>query len=328
VVTTGAVELSFEGEGDGKFPETMTGSRLAALTASLTLLLLLAAIGSANLRASAAGDPLTAVGGPMVVAVGDIACVPGGTVTTTTCRDADTATLARSYSPAWVFALGDLQYEAGRLRDFRNAYDKTWGQFRAITKPIPGNHEYQTPGATGYFSYFSNQTSAPGYYAFSLGNWRVYALNSNCANISCSREAAWLDADMTANPANCTALLMHAPLYSSSLGTAGTPSVRPFWRIARAHGADLVLAGHAHNYERFRTMDAYGNATPTGLASFVSGAGGRSLTRTPRTRVAGSVVFDNRRAGVLALKLGSVRYGWQYQTIDGGVIDSGIQNCT
>lgn len=306
----------------------MTGYRLSGLTASLTLLILLATVGGANPRASAASDPLTAVGGALVVAAGDIACAPGGTVTNTTCRDAETATLASSYNPTSVFALGDLQYEAGRLTDFRLAYDKTWGQFRAITKPIPGNHEYQTPGAAGYYSYFQNETSAPGYYAFSLGNWRIYALNSNCANISCSREAAWLDADMTANPRNCTALMMHAPLYSSSLGTAGTPSVRPFWRIARAHGGDLVLAGHAHNYERFRKMDAYGNATSTGLTSFVSGAGGRSLTPTPAKRVAGSVVFDNHRAGVLALKLGAVRYGWQYQTIDGRVVDSGIQNCT
>jgi hypothetical protein len=305
----------------------MTRSRLSAVTALLALLVVLATIGSANLQASAAADPLTAVGGPLVVADGDIACPPGGTVTTTTCRDAATASLARSYSPRWVFALGDLQYETGRLEDFRNVYHKTWGQFLSITKPIPGNHEYETPGAAGYYGYFQNQTTAPGYYAFTLGNWRVYALNSNCANVSCSREAAWLDADMTANPHNCTAVLMHEPLYSSTLGTAGTPYVRPFWRIARAHRAELVLAGHAHNYERFRKMDAYGNATSTGLASFVAGAGGRSLTRTPSTRVPGSVVFDNHRAGVLALKLGAVRYGWQYKTIDGRVVDSGIENC-
>src|SRR5438045_3502401 len=113
------------------FPTTMTGYRLSALTASLTLLILLATFGGANLRASAADDPLTAVGGPLVVADGDIACAPGGTVTTTTCRDADTATLASSYNPTSVFALGDLQYEAGRLMAFRNAYDRTWGQFLA-----------------------------------------------------------------------------------------------------------------------------------------------------------------------------------------------------
>jgi acid phosphatase type 7 len=309
----------------------MVGPRLSLVTASWALLSALAVVGTASSAPSFAADPLTSVGGPLVVAAGDIACPPGATVTTTRCRDAATARLAGSFSPAWAFVLGDLQYDTGRLEDFRNAYHKTWGQFLAITKPIPGNHEYETAGAAGYFGYFGQstvQTTPPGYYAFSLGNWRIYALNSNCASVDCGREAAWLDADMTANPRDCTALLMHEPLYSSTLGARGTPYVRPFWRIARAHGAELVLAGHAHNYERFRKLDAYGNATPTGLMSFIAGAGGHSLTRTPSSRSAGSVVFDNHRAGVLALKLGMVRYGWRYQTIDGQVIDSGIQSCT
>jgi acid phosphatase type 7 len=298
----------------------------AVATAAASVLL--ATWGSLGTQpASAAGDPLTSVGGPLVVADGDIACAPGSTVTTTTCRDVATASLAGSYRPRWVFSLGDQQYETGRLTDFQNGYHKTWGRFRPITKPVPGNHEYETSGAAGYYGYFSNQTRPPGYYAFNLGNWRIYALNSNCANVGCAREAAWLNDDMTANPHACTALMMHHPLYSSTLGRTGSPAVRPFWRIARAHGAELVLAGHSHNYERFRKLDAYGNPTPSGLTSFVAGAGGKSLHGAP-SRVAGSVVFDSHRAGVLALKLGAVRYGWQYKTIDGRVIDSGIRNCT
>jgi hypothetical protein len=271
-------------------------------------------------------NPLTDVGGSLVVSVGDIVCRPGGTVTLTTCRDEATAYQAKSYRPRYALVLGDNQYESGTAGEFRDGYDKTWGALKSITKPIPGNHEYNTAGASGYYSYFQNQTRAPGYYAFNVNNWRVYALNSNCTKIDCAAEAAWLDRDMTMNPRKCSLLMMHHPLYSSGLEHGDSPQGQRFWRVGLAHGADLVLAGHDHDYERFQRMNADGGPAAKGILSFVVGTGGKNLYHTAGLR-AGSMVYDAHRAGVLALKLGAVRYGWQFKTIDGRVIDKGIRYC-
>ena len=53
-----------------------------------------------------------------------------------------------------MFTVGDNAYKEGTLYQFRNCYDPTWGRFKARTKPSVGNHEYRTPGASGYFDYF------------------------------------------------------------------------------------------------------------------------------------------------------------------------------
>lgn len=276
--------------------------------------------------AATTANPLTEVGGSLVVTVGDIACPPGSPVTATTCHDAETARLAKTYDPRYALILGDEQYQSGTAAEFRGGYDGTWGALKPITKPIPGNHEYGTTGASGYYSYFQAQTRAPGYYAFNVDNWRVYALNSNCTKISCTSETDWLDRDMTRHPRKCSLIMLHHPLYSSGLEHGDSPEGRPFWRVALAHRAELALAGHDHDYERFQKMNAYGTATDGGMTSFVVGTGGKSLYHSRGIR-AGSQVYDAHTAGVMALKLGAARYGWEYRTIDGRVIDSGIRSC-
>jgi len=175
---------------------------------------------------------LTKVDGPLVVAVGDIACAPGSRITRKTCRQAATARQARGYQPQLALVLGDNQYESGRLRAYRRTYHRTWGRLKSITKPVPGNHEYLTNGAAGYFRYFRDQQPGrPGYYVVKLGRWRVYALNSNCSEIDCTREARWLDRKMERHPRECTAIVMHHPRYSS--GEHGdNAEVRRFWRVA------------------------------------------------------------------------------------------------
>lgn len=261
-----------------------------------------------------------------MVTVGDIACAPDGEVTATTCRQADTAKLAAAFGPQYVLTLGDQQYDDGDLSDFEGSYSRTWGRFQSITKPVPGNHEYHSSDASGYFDYFGSQTTSPGYYAFDVGRWRIYALNSNCSDIDCDQEAAWLDRDMAAHPQTCTAIAMHHPRYSSDSQHGDSTEVQRFWEIAIEHRADLALAGHAHDYERFRAMDADGNVTAAGVVSFVVGTGGKSLYDSDGPRE-GSVLFYNHRAGVLALKLGDDRYGWAFKDVDGKVVDSGIARC-
>lgn len=277
---------------------------------------------------AAAAPAWSSVGGPRVVAVGDIACSPDGQVTTTTCRQRATARQARGYSPKRVLGLGDMQYDSGSLSEFSGSYDKSWGgDLKSITKPVPGNHEYRTSGASGYYRYFRNQQpGAPGYYAFNVGSWRIYALNSNCSIIDCAQEDAWLERDMAANPRACSALTMHHPLYSSGYEHGDSAEGQRFWRTALKHDADVVLAGHDHDYERFQPMDADGQVTDAGMTSFVVGTGGKSLYPTRGLRD-GSVVFDNHRAGVMAMHLGTGAFGWHYQTIDGKTIDEGTADC-
>ncbi len=306
----------------------MDRSRKSLLgTVSAAVVLLAAGIGgSSDTSAATDGSPRAAVRGPRVVLAGDIACAPGGRVSAVTCRQAATARLAASLRPRYVVTLGDEQYENGRLAAFRRVYARTWGRFNSINKPVPGNHDYHVNGAAGYFAYFARQTRAPGYYAWDANGWRIYALNSNCSKLDCAAEAAWLDRDMTAHPRACSALTMHHPRYSSDSQHGDSPEVGRFWAVALRHHADLALAGHAHDYERFRAMDASGNITGRGMVSFVVGTGGKSLYTRHRARK-GSVRFANRRAGVLALRLGRRGYAWTFKTIDRRTIDSGVRSC-
>ncbi len=275
---------------------------------------------------STAGSTFGAMRGVRVVAAGDIVCAPGEDVTSTTCRDADTAKLAEQFGPRYVLPLGDLQYDDGRLADFTAAYAKTWGKLAAISRPVPGNHDYHESGASGYLAYFKRQTGGRNYYAIDIGSWRYYALDSNCDETDCDAEAAWLDKDMAANPRTCTVIAMHHPRYSSSSEHGDQPEVRPLWEAAIRHHADLALAGHDHDYERFKAMDADGHVTPTGLVSFVVGTGGKSLYDEGQPDE-GSVLFYNDRAGVLDLKLGPKGFGWQFRNVDGKTIDEGVQAC-
>jgi hypothetical protein len=114
-------------------------------------------------------------GPPVVVAAGDIAdCA--------TEDDEATARLVEGIDGATVLTLGDNAYPEGPAEDFAECYEPSWGQFKARTMPSPGNHEYETPGASGYFDYFGKAAGDPGegYYSYELGSWHIVALNSNC----------------------------------------------------------------------------------------------------------------------------------------------------
>jgi hypothetical protein len=258
-----------------------------------------------------------------VVAVGDIACATDQRVSATRCRHHDTARLARAYRPSYVFALGDLQYRAATLQEFRSSYRRSWGKLKRVTRPVPGNHEYKSRGATGYYAYFRRQRS-PGYYAFDVGSWRIYALNSNCSHIDCQAQVRWLRQDLGANPRSCSAIMMHHPRYSS--GEGERPGMRRFWRVAHRYGVDLALAGHDHHYERFTRMDEDHRRARDGIDSFVVGTGGKDLIPLTRKR-RGSVARVDSAFGVLALRLGAGGYAFGFTTTRGRIVDSGVRSC-
>src|ERR1700680_3370021 len=109
----------------------------------------------------------------VIAAAGDIACDPAGAIDRTLgailgwCRMADTERLIEDRHADAVLALGDEQYQNATTDGFAHGYDLTWGKLKAITYPTPGNHEYYTPGAAGYFAYFGARAgdAATGYYS-------------------------------------------------------------------------------------------------------------------------------------------------------------------
>jgi hypothetical protein len=263
-----------------------------------------------------------------VVAVGDIACPPGAAVTRRTCRQAKTARAAAALSPDQVIALGDEQYQKGRYRGFTHSYATSWGKLLPITWPVVGNHEYETSGARGYFRYFAGQQPGPpGWYVRELNGWRLYFLNSNCSEVDCNAERAWLTAEMGKDPAQgCSLIAMHHPRFSSGGEHGSSRAMKPFWQIAYEHGADVALAGHDHDQERFVPMTPGGVADPDhGIQQFVSGGGGRSLY--PKgTTVAGSAYFRSA-FGVLELTLSHNAYSWRFLSPKLRVRDSGSAAC-
>ena len=260
-----------------------------------------------------------------VVAAGDIACPASWPTTRKQCRQAATARVARALNPAQVIALGDLQYQKGRYRAFKRSYHKSWGKLRSITWPIPGNHEYETTGARGYFRYFRfRQPGPPGWYRRSLNGWELYFLNSNCNKVDCASQRAWLDSEMASHPSTCSLVAFHHPRYSSG-EHGGKRGMRRFWAIADKYGADLALSGHDHDYERFAPMDALGQADPNGIRQFVSGGGGKNLY-PKATSAPGSEVF-RKRFGVLELNLTPTGYSWRFVSPNLRVRDSGSALC-
>lgn len=214
---------------------------------------------------------------------------------------------------AAVLVLGDIVYQRATEREFRECYHPTWGRFKDRTWPAPGNHEYYTRGAAGYFGYFGN-AAGRGYYRLQLGAWTVFSLDSNLSGTAQEAQLAWLARELAAGTARCTLAYWHHPLYSS--GWHGSfRNMQAAWRMLHAAGAELVLSGHDHTYERFAPQDADGNRDARGLRQFVVGTGGAYLTPFAWP-LPHSEMRDNSRNGVLKLVLRETAYEWQFMEPD------------
>src|SRR5215210_3944314 len=205
--------------------------------------------------AQAATEPLTLVG------AGDIAeCSQD--------NHAEATAALLEGIPGTVLSLGDNAYPDGTRTQYANCYDNYrlsdgsifdanrtswWGQYKARTMPVVGNHEYHSSKvAQPYFDYFSatngfkpppapvpNTTANPGltpgkgYYSYDRGSWHFVVLNSNCSEVggcgTSSPQTQWLKADLAAHSTSCTAAAFHHPLFFS--GGADTVAVRPFWKV-------------------------------------------------------------------------------------------------
>jgi hypothetical protein len=289
---------------------------------------------------------------PTIVAGGDIACTAGKAVTATSCQQQATSDLALSLHPDAVLPLGDDQYELGSLSDFQTVYGPTWGRMNAIAHPVPGNHEYgyigssiEPTGGAGYFTYFGDISHPlqPGctslctsWYSWNIGSWHMIALDSQCGVVGgCNpgnKQYQWLLNDLNANAANpdtsrCVLAYWHIPLYSSSQDHQ--PDMQSIYSLLYSKGADVVLTGHAHFYERFGPQDGGGNAAAAnGIPQFIVGSGGRNFFSIRDTPSANSVSRIANTFGVLQMTLSSGSYSWNFVPANtGGLTDSGSATC-
>ncbi len=279
---------------------------------------------------------------PVLAAAGDIACPPGTAPTAIHCQQAATASQIRAAAPDAVAALGDTQYDSGTYAEYMGmgAFDQTWGTFRSSIRPVPGNHEYNTTGASGYFTYFGSSAGDPakGYYSYDLGAWHIVALNSACSGSACSgatagkvsaAEVSWLQADLAAHPGVCTLAYWHHPLFTSGVlngGSIASPGVKPLWDALYAAHADVALNGHAHNYERFVPQDPSGNAVSSGgLREFVVGTGGED--HLGASAKPNSTKLDTGDFGTLFLTLHPGGYDSQFKSTGGTVVDQSSGRC-
>jgi hypothetical protein len=230
-----------------------------------------------------------------------------------------------------VYTLGDNVYEDGTSSEFAQCYEGSWGRHKGRTKPSAGNHEYKTDGAAGYFDYFAEAAGerGKGYYSYELGGWHIVVLNSNCKKVACdagSAQAAWLRADLQASDTRCTLAYWHHPRFSS--GDHGDHAeVSAFWEDLYADGADVVLASHDHDYERFAPQNPNGGLDlEHGIRQFVVGTGGKSLDPFASTQD-NSEVRNNQSYGVLKLTLLADSYAWEFIPASGDFRDSGQQAC-
>ena len=283
-------------------------------------------------------DSLPVGAGPTIAAAGDIACDPfssrfdGGRGSGRHCRQLATSDLLVDAGYEAVLPLGDIQYQNGSYAKFLASYDRSWGRVKAISKPVPGNHDYENEDAAGYFRYFGEAAGDPakGYYSYDVGSWHVIALNSNCSAVGgCAAGSAqerWLRSDLAAHPAACTLAYWHHPRFSS--GEHGSDSTyEAFWRALYEADADLVLVGHDHVYERFAPQGPDGTLDlARGLREFVVGTGGKSLRRFP-TVARNSEVRDASSFGVLEVRLGEGAYAWRFRAAVGSLADRGSAAC-
>jgi len=306
--------------------------RSAFATAMATLALTFAACGSHGVAAEQryeerAGAPVAEVvaqgGGRAVViaAAGDIAAQGGPSD-----ENEQTAGLIEDLAPHAVLTLGDNQYDDGELAEYLESYDLTWGRFKDITFPTPGNHDYHTDDAQGYFDYFGDVANPPdGYYSYDLGSWHLVAVNSEGGNIS-DEQRAWIRRDLRSDRHLCELAYWHHPRWSSGDEHGSDSDMAAVWKLMARQGVDVVLNGHDHVYERFAKLNGSGELDRNGVRGFIAGTGGDSLDgfddaeTGSRARIA--------EYGVLTMVLRERRYAWAFlRAGDGAVLDDGTTVC-
>ena len=254
-----------------------------------------------------------------VIGVGDIG----------QCGRAEVAQVARLVSTleGTLLLAGDIAYFQGTAANFRDCFNPSWGQFRPRWFAVPGNHEYESPGAAPYFAYFGDAAgpAAIGYYSMQIGDWLILMLNSNIPATAGSPQWEFARAELQAQRTPCTMAVWHHPRFSS--GPNGPNFfMHDIWALLESSGAEVILNAHDHLYERFARQLSDGRADPAnGIRQFTVGTGGAELYNFVR----GASNSEERilQFGVLRLTLRPAQVEWEFITLDGSVADRGLDTC-
>ena len=306
--------------------ETGSGYTLTAADVGATIRVTVTAT-NAHGQASATSAQTAVVAAAPPPNPGEVVITAAGDIAGTPTDSAGTAAVIERINPLRVLTLGDNAYPNGTAEEYAAFYDPNWGRFKAKTSPVPGNHEYNTPGAAGYFSYFGDRVPGP-YYSYDLGAWHLIALNTSIPMGTGSAQLQWLQADLAANAGRCTLAYFHIPRFSSGTVHGDSAVVDPLWRALYAAGADVVLNGHEHNYERFAPQDPEGAADPSGIREFVVGTGGYFLYGFANRPAPNSEVRHGETHGVLEMTLRDGGYDWRFAPVEGATFtDTGSDTC-
>jgi len=264
----------------------------------------------------------------VLVGAGDIAVCDDATGKIPQAGAVATAKLLDSLTGT-VFAAGDNAYLHGSVENYKNCYDPTWGRHKARTRPVPGNHEYETPGAAPYYAYFGDAAgpSGQGYYRYSVGPWTILGLNSEVDASAGSAQVQWLRNELTTNPAPCVAAIWHRPRFTSGPNGDAT-DMAALWQALYDLNVDVIINGHDHLYERFDPQDPQGRPDGVrGIRQFTVGTGGASLYLAAANAKPNSVVRISAW-GVARFTLTDGAYQWDFLPVEPGAsVDSGNGRC-
>lgn len=209
--------------------------------------------------------PTGAVGGVQFVALGD----SGG-------GGSDQHLLLQQLATVpfdFMIHTGDIAYDNGTLAQFETNFFGVYASLLASRPMFPtsGNHEYDTADAAAYRQVFVlPENGGPGgverWYSYDWGDIHFVALDTERSG---AQQAAWLDADLTANKLPWTIVYGHKPPHSSGQHGDDPGFNQWFVPILAAHHVPLVLSGHDHDYERFNPID--------GVTYIVTGGGGKGV---------------------------------------------------
>jgi hypothetical protein len=240
--------------------------------------------------------------------------VGAGDISSRGSRDNQTGDLVRAQLPpngvAWgVFTTGDNAYPDGTYTNYQ-VYDAAWGSFRSSTRPTYGNHDYYgSSTAVGSEQYWNEGpdptpvrvSNAASFYAYDVGtsNWRAIVLNSgstegpsgnlappctdgtNGTVVGAQMNFLINELNISRSTGKHTVLFWHHARFSASTdhptSQGATGCSKTFFDVAYDNGADLVMEGHSHLYERYDTRDKSGTKVTGGLTSVVCGTGGNSF---------------------------------------------------
>lgn len=328
---------------------------LGAADEGSTLRVVVTASNAAGMRTATSGVTDTVAGppsgaDPAIAAAGDIACDPadplfnGGIGTSDSCHQMQVSDLMVGAGLAAVLPLGDNQYECGGLAAINSSFATSWGRLKNISHPVIGNHDYTAPSGTdcdpnangfGHWAYWGTAAGDPskGYYSYDVGSWHLIALNSQCNKVAgggCAAGSAqeqWLRADLASHPSSCALAYMHHPRWSSAekQSDAGLDAL---WRALVQGDAEVLLVGHAHQYQRFAPMNAAGGADANGVREFVVGTGGKHIHSGDIWSEPNIQLVDDKTFGVLQLTLHAASYDWRFVPEAGKTFtDAGSQQC-